>query len=139
MFLKALNLRGDEAFFLHGADSLGTNLEGDLFAIAIDDDLLRKARIRSAELGTSVRAVYEHTYLYNRVYGHPIYPIGQTYEAPGSAGIKLFRRFAASYGVAWLLKNRRELIPEGSASVDDTHTEMQVFWKSGLLNSRPAP
>jgi hypothetical protein len=49
-------------------------------------------------IGTSVRAVYEHTYLYNRVYGHPIYPIGQTYEAPGSAGIKLFRRFAASYG-----------------------------------------
>ena len=49
-------------------------------------------------IGTSVREVYEHTYLYNRVYGHPIYPIGQTYEAPGSAGIKLFRRFAASFG-----------------------------------------
>jgi Putative peptidoglycan binding domain len=49
-------------------------------------------------IGTSVREVYEHTYLYNRVYGHPIYPIGQTYEAPGSGAIKLFRRFAASYG-----------------------------------------
>ncbi len=49
-------------------------------------------------IGTSVRTVFEHTYLYNRIYGHPIYPIGQTYEAPGSAGIKLFRRFAASYG-----------------------------------------
>jgi len=49
-------------------------------------------------IGTSVRAVYEHTYLYNRVYGHPIYPIGQTYEAPGSGAIKLFRRFAVSYG-----------------------------------------
>ncbi|HKF81427.1 MAG TPA: peptidoglycan-binding domain-containing protein [Solirubrobacterales bacterium] len=49
-------------------------------------------------IGTSVRAVYEHTYLYNRIYGHPIYPIGQTYEAPGGASIKLFRRFAASYG-----------------------------------------
>ncbi|HVD37560.1 MAG TPA: peptidoglycan-binding domain-containing protein [Solirubrobacterales bacterium] len=49
-------------------------------------------------IGTSVRTVYEHTYLYNRVYGHPIYPIGQTYEAPGSASIRLFRRFAASYG-----------------------------------------
>jgi hypothetical protein len=49
-------------------------------------------------IGTSVREVYEHTYLYNRVYGHPIYPLGQTYEAPGKAGIKLFRRFAASYG-----------------------------------------
>ncbi len=49
-------------------------------------------------IGTSVREVYEHTYLYNRVYGHPIYPIGQTYEAPGSAAIRLFRRFAVSYG-----------------------------------------
>jgi len=49
-------------------------------------------------IGTSVRAVYEHTYLYNRIYGHPIYPIGQTYEAPGSGAIKLFRRFAVSYG-----------------------------------------
>jgi Putative peptidoglycan binding domain len=49
-------------------------------------------------IGTSVRAVYEHTYLYNRIYGHPIYPIGQTYEGPGTAGIKLFRRFAQSYG-----------------------------------------
>ena len=49
-------------------------------------------------IGTSVRAVYEHTYLYNRIWGHPIYPIGQTYEGPGAASIRLFRRFAASYG-----------------------------------------
>ncbi len=49
-------------------------------------------------IGTSVRAVFEHTYLYNRIWGHPIYPLGQTYEAPGNAGLKLFRRFAASFG-----------------------------------------
>jgi hypothetical protein len=49
-------------------------------------------------IGTSVRAAYEHTYLYNRIWGHPIYPIGQTYEAPGNGPLKLFRRFAASYG-----------------------------------------
>jgi hypothetical protein len=47
---------------------------------------------------TSVRAVYEHTYLYNRLWGHPVYPVGQTYEAPGAGPLKLFRRFAASYG-----------------------------------------
>jgi hypothetical protein len=51
-------------------------------------------------IGTSVRAVYEHTYLYNRLWGHPVYPVGQTYEAPGSGPLKLFRRFAASYGLA---------------------------------------
>jgi hypothetical protein len=49
-------------------------------------------------IGTSVRAVYEHTYLYNRLWGHPIYPVGQTYESPGRGPLKLFRRFAASYG-----------------------------------------
>ncbi|MGV1049994.1 MAG: peptidoglycan-binding domain-containing protein [Solirubrobacterales bacterium] len=49
-------------------------------------------------IGTSVRAVYEHTYLYNRIWGHPIYPIGQTYGGPGNGPLKLFRRFAASYG-----------------------------------------
>ena len=49
-------------------------------------------------IGTSVRAVYEHTYLYNRIWGHPIHPIGQTYEAPGKGALKLFRRFAASFG-----------------------------------------
>jgi hypothetical protein len=49
-------------------------------------------------IGTSVRTVFEHTYLYNRIWGAPIYPIGQTYEAPGNGTLKMFRRFAASYG-----------------------------------------
>ncbi len=49
-------------------------------------------------IGTSVRAVYEHTYLYNRLWGHPIHPIGQTYESPGKGALKLFRRFASSFG-----------------------------------------
>jgi hypothetical protein len=49
-------------------------------------------------IGTSVRRVFEHTYLYNRIWGRPIYPLGQTYEAPGRGALKLFRRFAASYG-----------------------------------------
>lgn len=49
-------------------------------------------------IGVPVREIFEHTYLYNRIWGHPIYPLGQTYEAPGNAQLKLFRRFAASYG-----------------------------------------
>ena len=49
-------------------------------------------------IGTSVRAAYEHSYLYNRIWGRPIYPIGQTYEGPGNGSLRLFRRFAASYG-----------------------------------------
>lgn len=48
-------------------------------------------------IGTSVRTVFEHTYTYNRIWGHPIYPVGQTYEAPGAATLRLFRRFGASF------------------------------------------
>jgi hypothetical protein len=49
-------------------------------------------------IGTSVRTVYEHTYLFNRLWGRPIYPLGQTYEGPGRGAIVRFRRFAESYG-----------------------------------------
>jgi hypothetical protein len=50
-------------------------------------------------IGTSVKAVFEHTYLFNRLWGHPIYPLGQTYEGTSSAELKLFRRFSASFGL----------------------------------------
>lgn len=49
-------------------------------------------------IGTSVRQVFEHTYLYNRIWGRPIYPLGQTYGGPGRREIIRFRRFADSYG-----------------------------------------
>lgn len=49
-------------------------------------------------IGTSVQGVFEHTYQYNRIWGHPIYPIGQTYEGPSNGALRLFRRFAASFG-----------------------------------------
>ncbi|MEX2108473.1 MAG: peptidoglycan-binding domain-containing protein [Solirubrobacterales bacterium] len=49
-------------------------------------------------IGTSVRAVYEHTYLFNRVWERPVYPIGQTYLNPGHKPIRQFRRFATIYG-----------------------------------------
>jgi hypothetical protein len=48
-------------------------------------------------IGTSVRAVFEHTYLFNRLWGHPIYPLGQTYGGAGRKSIQRFRRFAVSY------------------------------------------
>jgi hypothetical protein len=55
-------------------------------------------------IGTSVANVYAHTYLYNRVFQRPIYPIGQTYLEPGRRMIKKFRRFSINYGatgVSW--------------------------------------
>jgi hypothetical protein len=51
-------------------------------------------------IGTSVRTAFEHTYLYNRLWGRPIFPIGQTYETPGAGPLRLFRRYSASYGGA---------------------------------------
>jgi Putative peptidoglycan binding domain len=51
-------------------------------------------------IGTSVRTVFEHTYVFNRLWGHPIYPLGQTYESPGRGAIEQFRSFAQSYGGA---------------------------------------
>ena len=47
---------------------------------------------------TSVRSVYEHTYLYNRIWDHPLYPLGQTYGGAGRKSIQRFRRFAESFG-----------------------------------------
>jgi hypothetical protein len=50
------------------------------------------------DIGTSVATVFSHSYLYNRVYGRPIYPIGQTYGSPGRQPLRLFRRYSATYG-----------------------------------------
>ena len=49
-------------------------------------------------IGVSVRTIFEHTYDFNRLWERPIYPLGQTYEGPGSASLRLFRRYAASFG-----------------------------------------
>ena len=47
---------------------------------------------------TSVRAVYDHTYLFNRLWDVPLYPLGQTYGGANRKEIRLFRRFGLSYG-----------------------------------------
>jgi Putative peptidoglycan binding domain len=67
-------------------------------------------------IGTTVRQVFAHTYLYNRVWGRPIFPIGQTYEAPGRGPLRLFRRYSASYGAAPSWWDWQETtVPEWSA------------------------
>jgi hypothetical protein len=55
-------------------------------------------------IGTTVAAGYAHTYSYNRIYGRPIEPLGQTYDSPPSREVKLFRRYARAYrmpGLSW--------------------------------------
>jgi peptidoglycan hydrolase-like protein with peptidoglycan-binding domain len=55
-------------------------------------------------IGNSVDTTYANTYISNRVYGRPIFPLGQTYEAPSGADIVRFREEAALYGssgISW--------------------------------------
>jgi hypothetical protein len=49
-------------------------------------------------IGTSVRTVYEHTFLFNRLWGKSLYPLGQTYGGANRRELVRFRRFAQSYG-----------------------------------------
>jgi peptidoglycan hydrolase-like protein with peptidoglycan-binding domain len=56
------------------------------------------------DIGTSVDTVYANTYIANRVYGRPIYPLGQTYNHPSSAELVRFREEAVDYGangISW--------------------------------------
>jgi hypothetical protein len=49
-------------------------------------------------IGTSVDTVYANTYIANRIYARPIFPLGQTYESVSSSDILRFREEAVSYG-----------------------------------------
>ena len=56
------------------------------------------------DIGTTVDAVYAHTYIYNRLYQRPISPLGQVYNAPPAGDIRRFRQVSRSYaapGVSW--------------------------------------
>ncbi len=55
-------------------------------------------------IGTTVSAGFAHTFEFNRVYGAPIAPLGQTYGDPPVREIKQFRRYAKAYrmrGLSW--------------------------------------
>ena len=54
------------------------------------------------DIGTSVDTVYANTYISNRVYGRPIYPLGQTYNHPSGAELVRFREEAVDYGATGL-------------------------------------
>lgn len=51
-------------------------------------------------IGNSVDTVYANTYISNRIYGRPIFPLGQTYESPSSADLLRFREEAPLYGAS---------------------------------------
>ena len=52
------------------------------------------------DIGTSVNAVYAHTYAYNRVYERSIDPLGQVYQNPPLGQLIRFRQLSRTYGAA---------------------------------------
>jgi hypothetical protein len=53
-------------------------------------------------IGGSVDAVSAKTVANNRIYGAPIAPLGQSYDAPGATDLRRFRAVWAGYGAAGL-------------------------------------
>ena len=56
------------------------------------------------DIGTTVAAVYSHTYAFNELYQRPIFPLGQLFDSPPSWQIGQFRQVARYYGakgVSW--------------------------------------
>ena len=50
------------------------------------------------DIGQSVDTVYANTYIANRVYARPIYPLGQTYGGVSGTEVLRFREEAVDYG-----------------------------------------
>jgi peptidoglycan hydrolase-like protein with peptidoglycan-binding domain len=50
------------------------------------------------DIGVSVDTVYANTYIANRMYGRPIFPLGQTYGGISSSDLLRFREEAVDYG-----------------------------------------
>lgn len=51
-----------------------------------------------AAIGDSVDVAMQHTYIHNRIYGAPIFPLGQSYNDPPPPDMERFRQLAAVYG-----------------------------------------
>jgi peptidoglycan hydrolase-like protein with peptidoglycan-binding domain len=54
------------------------------------------------DIGTSVDTVYANTYIANRIYGRPLFPLGQTYGGVSSSDLLRFREEAVDYGATGL-------------------------------------
>ncbi len=56
------------------------------------------------DIGTTVEALYQHTYTDNRIYRRPIRPVGQTDNVASAGEIELFRGLSVAYqarGLSW--------------------------------------
>jgi peptidoglycan hydrolase-like protein with peptidoglycan-binding domain len=54
------------------------------------------------DIGTTVDTAMQHTYVHNRIYGKPIFPLGQSYSDPPPSEIERFRQLTQTYGSSGL-------------------------------------
>src|ERR1044072_6604283 len=54
------------------------------------------------DIGTSPDTAMQHTYVHNKIYGKPIFPLGQSYDDPPPSEMTRFRQLAALYGSSGL-------------------------------------
>jgi hypothetical protein len=54
------------------------------------------------DIGTTVDTAMQHTYVHNRIYGKPVFPLGQSYDDPPPEDIQRFRQLAQVYGSSGL-------------------------------------
>ena len=54
------------------------------------------------DIGTSVDTAMQHTYVHNKIYGKPIFPLGQSYDDPPPDQMTRFRQLTALYGSSGL-------------------------------------
>jgi hypothetical protein len=54
------------------------------------------------DIGTSPDTAMQHTYVHNKIYGKPIFPLGQSYSDPPPEDMTRFRQLAATYGSSGL-------------------------------------
>jgi peptidoglycan hydrolase-like protein with peptidoglycan-binding domain len=66
------------------------------------------------DIGVSVDTVYANTYIANRIYQRPIFPLGQTYGGVSSSDLLRFREEAVDYGATgWSLWDWQETPESG--------------------------
>ena len=97
-------------------------------------------------IGTSVDTIYRNTWTYNKVYGRPIYPLGQTYSNPSAADVRRFRLLAGTYGATglswwvWQFSGARQwtalgspFSPFGTPVRRDTYPLLKRGYRSDLV------
>jgi hypothetical protein len=111
------------------------------------------------DIGVSVDTVYANTYIANRIYGRPLFPLGQTYGGVSASDLLRFREEAVDYGAGgwsfwdWQETGSREwaalaapLAPLASVTPNTEYPELgqgakgdQVLWlQEHLASAVPA-